>query len=1250
MTLPTSLPRTPRLYIHSPTVVFRASVFITDPVEYPLSFVAYDNVTIGDYTDIKPGMTITLGTTYGGDDLGRHRITSGSSAISLQLGYTSRGTRDGELLVIDNAYITVYDERRLWAKIPFIDSAGEVFKDRNIEVGTNNEEPPPVAVAGPGTAGTAVDGELIVMHTGQASFAVADGATITDFLWGIGDGTLVFGTLADDIITVSYPPGFRYISLTVTDSNGKTHTTEREVFVDDPDNRLTTTNFRIASTSLSDVGQVVTIELLEELSRSDYPDGALVMIWDKEPTAALERDHIFMRGWLDTERSSIGANETGFLKNDTLTIIDIGGRLSKLPGFAQVLYDEILRDIELEPDTTWQYMPSPTLDKFMVYLLFWHCTALEIADFYPSGTWGDYPFVELQASGSSLYAQVATLAEMLVPDHKFIVTTLGQMKVVPDQMLLDEADRTGAIIVTLQEHEWREVSWDYNRSPRIHALWGHATLSATEYEEVDDDLILTTVTSLAPGTIYGQGLSESTWREQLAKSQADLNSVTGHRYARLNSRFGPMTIQVPGPIVRDEFELELNGWIVLNISAEKASRRGLPSTTIRGILTSCSISRPAQATGQIFDTTLVIEVETFGEPALSWNPETGEAGEDDGDWTPPEAAPPPLPPTTPPSDGLIEGQQLVAAIDGRTGANPTLYRTTDFQTPSGSGGPTWTAHTLGISDDFLRSFVVDPFSPGYLTGIGAINAWAVGNEAIWRIEDMFGTPSATAIYTYSDSIDGTSRFVSRSIQASFGAFFEDLNDNPWLMVVSHYADASGHTGTWANYSLDAGVTWSGDKLISAHYDTDLSGSEPQVITSVYLSPKTPGLAYACAYLETSNPAVAGASVSTDWGETWTALSGLEDPDEPLPNFGSWPTDGSLDGWTLLGRGNSQTVSVYCESSGPITGDEEVLTVAPPIDTKRIKIRCDWSATNTRTGGLGSQGAGLSIPSVGGLGRTGSSNFTQPPTNSSTSGSFEMEWTTEGAGDFPGNRDAIEAAPPATQNGRIRFEPGVGTDASEGHTRTESATITLTVLEIELDDGTIYEPTELGTIQPEHRLGGYLHGPWLDNDDEGLWYYGHVTRGASIGYRLKKSSGGVVSDISPTDSGKLYGENRTTFGVRTHDSDPDKVLLGGVANDTSTSTADDVHAIFLSEDEGATFDLIYGPLVESDFGQTKGFGVAFSGDALDVIFAWGAKGGDPGTILYSDNNGVSFDDRSGNLSALAGGSGPDGFIGIAGGPT
>lgn len=1245
--IPMAPPRLPRMYIHSPSVVFAATVNLLDPPEYPISFVAYNGVTVGSYTDLVPGYTMCLGSTPGADDLGRQRIVSGSDAISIRFGYSSRGTRDGELLVIDNAYITVKKERRLWSKNPFIDSAGEVFKDVNIEVGDNNEFPPPIALMTPGTAATAVDDALLVLHSGANSYAVADGATITDFLWDTDGGTLVGGMLTDDNIIVSYAPGFYYPSLKVTDSNGKSHTTWRPVYIEDPNNRLSTTAFMIESHTYDETGTAIAVKLYKDFPRDTYPDGTLVMIWDSEPLESTDRSHLLFIGWHDSDSVSLQAQATAFLRDTTLRLLDASGRLNKLPGFAQTLNDEILRDEEVDPETTWQFMPLPNMDKFIHFLIYWHSDYLENASLILSGTWDEYPFVQQSVTGQSIYQQIAQLATKICPDFRLIASNLGDLRIVSDQHILDVELRTDTIVLEFAENQWSEVSFNYNRPPSFHVLWGNATLTATNYITVDDDEVISSVRSIAPGKIYGQGGGESTFIEQLAKTQAALNAATGHRYGRINSRYGPLPIKVPSDLVRANFHSLLDGWIVLHVGANhQAHRQGLAST-LRGILQGITFNYQYGETALTQDAILTIELETSGEPALSYDPSTGEATPGDGDWEPPVIGPPPPPPTAPPAIGLREGVETVFAIDGMTGANPTLYRTFDFQTPSGSGGPTYTGHSLAITDGMLRSFVVDPFSPGYAGGGnipgGAINGWAVGDLAIWRIEDMGGvSPSATSIYTFPIPINSTSRFHSRTIQASFGTYFGS-GDNPWLMVVSHYADTSGHTGTWANYSKDAGATWSGEKLISSYYDSDVSGAEAEIICSCHLSPKTPGLALACAYHATGNPATAAEFKSIDWGETWVEQLSSEDVLHPLPKWGYYDDN---DVFSFQSTSTIGHLFNECLSTGPVKAVTTSIVMAPPPDAVRVEITAVWTAFAHKAA-FGSVGGGSTLNKPSSVTRTIVSN--DPGTfafDTVYSGSFVHTYTYGGVPDWPEvNSETIISSPPTTLKG-VRFGRN---DIGSGDGTRLWYDLHVTVTEIELKDGTIYTPVDTGQVLPGHRLGAALHAPWLTNPSEFLLYYGNVNRGATLAYRLRRAEldASTFTDISPSHSGKLYGVNRSGFGVRTHDSNRSHTVIGGTANDATAIATDNVHAIFVSTDGGDTSTLAFGPIADSSFGLTKGFGVAFSGEELDVIFAWGAKGGINGTIIYSDDGGATFDDRSGNIAADFGAN-PDGFLGIAGG--
>ena len=141
-----------RLYMHQPSVILAARVNMASAT-YPLDEITYDGVTVGSSGNVWPGMTVLLGSSAGADDYGRQRVRDYPSSSVLPVGRSSIGTRDGELTVVDNAYITVLDEFKVWAKIPVIDG-DTIYKDSDILPSDNLENPAPKANGGIGFAGT----------------------------------------------------------------------------------------------------------------------------------------------------------------------------------------------------------------------------------------------------------------------------------------------------------------------------------------------------------------------------------------------------------------------------------------------------------------------------------------------------------------------------------------------------------------------------------------------------------------------------------------------------------------------------------------------------------------------------------------------------------------------------------------------------------------------------------------------------------------------------------------------------------------------------------------------------------------------------------------------------------------------------------------------------------------------------------------------------------------------------------------
>src|SRR5687767_5403078 len=110
-----------RVYWHAPAPIFVARVNLASPV-YPIKDIPFDGVTVGAYTDCEADQFFTLGSAENLGDLGRGRLRAVPTSTTLKVGRSSQGFEDGQLSVVDNAWIHVYPDFRVHSKIPVIGS------------------------------------------------------------------------------------------------------------------------------------------------------------------------------------------------------------------------------------------------------------------------------------------------------------------------------------------------------------------------------------------------------------------------------------------------------------------------------------------------------------------------------------------------------------------------------------------------------------------------------------------------------------------------------------------------------------------------------------------------------------------------------------------------------------------------------------------------------------------------------------------------------------------------------------------------------------------------------------------------------------------------------------------------------------------------------------------------------------------------------------------------------------------------
>ncbi len=203
-------------------------------------------------------------------------------------------------------------------------------------------------------------------------------------------------------------------------------------------------------------------------------------------------------------------------------------------------------------------------------------------------------------------------------------------------------------------------------------------------------------------------------------------------------------------------------------------------------------------------------------------------------------------------------------------------------------GPVWTRTSGGWSGTLI-AMEVDPYSALYINGSGAVDVWVATTTGIYKVSDIFGTPSAALQFTFRVSL---AALEGKVLQMSFGV-------QNWGICVSQY-DSAGNRGTWVTFTTD-GVNWSAEVAITTFYHSGAGfGHSP----GLYVSNKTAGLAYTSAFTATAlEPPHAGYK-STDFGANWSLITNPDlseimgaggqilapyasNPNEDIVFFGGW---------------------------------------------------------------------------------------------------------------------------------------------------------------------------------------------------------------------------------------------------------------------------------------------------------------------------------------------------------------------------
>ncbi len=569
-------------------IVFQALI---NQVSFPASYatVAYDTVSIGVYTAIKDGMRVYITPTT---DLtnalrtgftGRARMNgAGIVATPVQVNVNESSTA-----IQNNWVITVTDD------YPLLDRLGrQVNGVQFIDFDIAYRKPKPVIYNLESAYANWVTGGVYSVDFSPLAFAVTSGASISSWLWDVIDGTITSGSSTTQNITAEFPPGFRWIFLTATDSNGSTRVRKIPVWAHDPD------TFPPVPLQVGDLVTPASVESGYSATCTAWAgvesilDNTYVVFWSDEQYQDLDGsllgDNInFVGRFRQSSDSSTPDLQVGQIAETHYTIEGVMEQLSRIE----------LLPYELDN------MGVATAFFQVVNLTPWRAVCLMLSEFSTfletfSLSFDDltntYLGLGFRTQNGNILAVINDLYYSL--NGAMQINPAGQAQFVRDLRMLGTSDRNAApTVINFDNRDLLAID-DYSHDNvrtvgRLKATGGSFLSSVNQYA---------TYESLSPGIAqdYPEA-SQSLDRQVLAanqigaNAQSELNTRAGYAFARAQNSDkisvthpdGYASILIPS----------LDTWYTFTLDGSETVRGIVLTSATRWLLISVEIDHDAQA-------------------------------------------------------------------------------------------------------------------------------------------------------------------------------------------------------------------------------------------------------------------------------------------------------------------------------------------------------------------------------------------------------------------------------------------------------------------------------------------------------------------------------------------------------------------------------------------------------------------------------------------------------------------------------
>lgn len=581
--------------------------------------IIYDSGTGSGFATITAGQTLEVDTVYGTKRVRIKSITGSQASGTITVD-------ENAIIWGDNLVIRIFHLYEVHPAPPAIRS-GVFYKFFDTIYSNQNSQPNPVVIMGSHRADTLTAGSVVFNLDASGSYAVAQGATISSYLWtcvhnGGGTTGITIASAASATTTLTLTLADQYwLACTVTDSNGKSLTSYRAVFTETPYKDFTVQSM---SGDWQSGGWRTSIQATGDVDLSEFPDRSLVVLWYENTFNGTEgytnlwgvSNNILTCGYLRQDNDSDNFDKgTGAVTFQITTIDDLLNNISEL--------GSVSLNATASPVTWWQYASWMTTGRSIHHLLLWQAWGLfQTCDVYglASNTQGvkntDY-------TESSLLQQVNGFAYNRGIFAKLISDRLGRLHLVQDSQMLTDAQRAALdTVFTITE---ADVSGgvDVARAPEEQTTF--TQLDGFAFNGTTSTPFLSIIPGYRESSISyimpeERGGSTAAVSNQVLTDQTDSNVRVGRYHALQNNNPRELRFSNPSNYIGAFDIIPSIGWYEWGIADSDLKR----NTELFERLMICRhidvrFNHPA---GTIF-TDVVLEPEAIGPPGIQGNYPTG---------------------------------------------------------------------------------------------------------------------------------------------------------------------------------------------------------------------------------------------------------------------------------------------------------------------------------------------------------------------------------------------------------------------------------------------------------------------------------------------------------------------------------------------------------------------------------------------------------------------------------------------------